>query len=227
MRSRYPSSSTLAYSFGPGPWTPAIKAIIIANIVVFVATSLIRTLEVPLWLNPQDVLHGQVWRLVTYMFVHAGVFHILFNMLSLWMFGVELERMWGTRFFLKFYFITGIAAALTTILVSLIPVPMFEQLYYSRTVGASGAVVAVLLAYAMYFPNRPILLYFIFPIPAKYFVAATLKSNVQGTCTSTVVSPVKGGTVAAALVQSMLRSVWPHRSGSPNRSSKCSWSCSL
>jgi membrane associated rhomboid family serine protease len=171
MRSRYPSSSTLAYSFGPGPWTPAIKAIIIANIVVFVATSLIRTLEVPLWLNPQDVLHGQVWRLVTYMFVHAGVFHILFNMLSLWMFGVELERMWGTRFFLKFYFITGIAAALTTILVSLIPVPMFEQLYYSRTVGASGAVVAVLLAYAMYFPNRPILLYFIFPIPAKYFVA--------------------------------------------------------
>jgi len=171
MRSRYPSSSTLAYSFGPGPWTPAIKAIIIANIVVFVATSLIRTLEVPLWLNPQDVLHGQVWRLVTYMFVHAGVFHILFNMLSLWMFGVELERMWGTRFFLKFYFITGIAAALTTILVSLIPVPMFEQLYYSRTVGASGAVVAVLLAYAMYFPNRPILLYFVFPIPAKYFVA--------------------------------------------------------
>ncbi len=187
MRSRYPSSSTLAYSFGPGPWTPAIKAIIIANSAVFVATSLLRALEVPLWLNPQDVLHGQLWRLVTYMFVHAGVFHILFNMLALWMFGVELERMWGTRYFLKFYFITGIAAALTTILVSLIPMPMFEQLYNSRTVGASGAVVAVLLAYAMYFPNRPILMYFIFPIPAKYFVA------IMG-----AISLMSGGNVAHA-----------------------------
>jgi len=187
MRSRYPSSSTLAYSFGPGPWTPAIKAIIIANVVMFVATSVVRQLEVPLWLNPQDVIHGQVWRLVTYMFVHAGVFHILFNMLSLWMFGVELERMWGTRYFLKFYFITGLAAGLTTILVSLIPLSIFDQLYYSRTVGASGAVVAVLLAYAMYFPNRPILMYFIFPIPAKYFVA------IMG-----AISLMSGGNVAHA-----------------------------
>src|SRR6058998_931275 len=99
-RSRYPSPSSLAYSFGPGPWTPAIKAIIIANVAVFVLTHFAPALQVPLWLNPQDVVHGQAWRLVTYMFVHDEVFHVLFNMLFLWMFGVELESMWGTRFFL-------------------------------------------------------------------------------------------------------------------------------
>jgi membrane associated rhomboid family serine protease len=171
MRSRYPSSSTLAYSFGPGPWTPAIKAIIIANVAVFVLTYFAPALQVPLWLNPQDVVHGQVWRLVTYMFVHDGVFHVLFNMLFLWMFGVELERMWGTRFFLQYYFITGIAAAFTTIVVSFVPLAALEQLYFSRTVGASGAVVAVLLAYGLYFPNREIFIYGIFPLRAKYLLA--------------------------------------------------------
>jgi membrane associated rhomboid family serine protease len=171
MRSRYPSSSTFAYSFGPGPLTPAIKAIVAANVAVFVVTFLQRAVEVPLWLNPQSVVHGQVWRLATYMFVHEGMFHILFNMLALWMFGVELERTWGSRFFVKYYFLCGVAAAMTTVLMSFLPFLGFEQLYFSRTVGASGAVMGVLLAYALYFPNRPIYMYFVFPIPAKYFVA--------------------------------------------------------
>ena len=170
MRSRYPSSSTLAYSFGPGPWTPAIKALIIANVTVFVVTYFLPVLLVPLWLTPQDVVHGQVWRLVTYMFLHGGVTHILFNMLFLWMFGVELERMWGTRNFLKYYFVTGVAAALTTIVVSFVPLFGLGSLYFTRTVGASGAVVAVLLAYGLYFPNREILFYGIFPIRAKYLL---------------------------------------------------------
>jgi rhomboid family protein len=170
MRSRYPSSSTLAYSFGPGPWTPAIKALIIANVTVFVVTYFLPLLQVPLWLTPQDVVHGQVWRLVTYMFLHGGVSHILFNMLFLWMFGVELERMWGTRNFLKYYFVTGVAAALTTIVVSFVPLFGLGSLYVARTVGASGAVVAVLLAYGLYFPNREILFYGIFPIRVKYFL---------------------------------------------------------
>jgi membrane associated rhomboid family serine protease len=171
MRPRYPSTSTLAYSFGPGPWTPAIKAIIITNVAVFVLTYLEPALEVPLWLNPQSVVHGEIWRLVTYMFVHDGVFHVLFNMLFLWMFGVELERMWGTRYFVKYYFVTGVAAALTTIVLSFLPVFNLGQLYFSRTVGASGAVVAVLLAFGLYFPNREIFIYGIFPLRAKYLLA--------------------------------------------------------
>ena len=64
---------------------------------------------------------GWIWQLVTYQFLHAGVFHILFNMLSLWMFGTDLERLWGTPFFTRYYFVTGIGAGLTTILVSLLP----------------------------------------------------------------------------------------------------------
>ena len=96
-------------SFGPGPLTPAVKAIVIANVAVFVVTYLVPALEVPLWLNPQDVMHAEAWRLVTYMFVHGGFFHLLFNMLAIWMFGVELERMWGTRYFATYYFVSAAA----------------------------------------------------------------------------------------------------------------------
>ncbi len=170
MRSRYPSAGSFAYSFGPGPLTPAIKALVIANVAMFVLSYVVR-FEGVLGLHPAAVF-GQlaVWQPVTYMFLHGGIFHILFNMLALWMFGVELERMWGSRFFTQYYFVTGIGAAATTLLLSLMPIGIADQLYYSTTIGASGAVYGVLLAYGLYFPNRPIYLYFIFPIPAKYFV---------------------------------------------------------
>jgi membrane associated rhomboid family serine protease len=171
MRSRYPSS-TLAYSFGPGPLTPAIKAIVVANVAAFLISLVIPAITLIFGLRPADIfgrLH--VWQPVTYMFLHAGIFHILFNMLALWMFGVELERMWGSRYFVQYYFICGVGAAMTTMLLSFVPGSFGDQLYYSLTIGASGAIYGILLAYALYFPNRPILLYFIFPIPAKYFVA--------------------------------------------------------
>ena len=168
------ATSTFGYSFGPGPLTPAVKAIILANVAMFLAEFVIqRTAGISLndvfGLRPVAVLQGlQVWLLVSYMFLHGGVFHILFNMLALWMFGVELERMWGTRYFTKFYFVTGIGAGVVHILASL--TPFGASAYVLPTVGASGAIYGILLAYAMYFPNRPILMYFFFPIPAKYFV---------------------------------------------------------
>jgi membrane associated rhomboid family serine protease len=174
MRSRYPATSTFASSFGPGPLTPAIKAIVLVNVAMFIAEAIIaRTVGIPLssflGLRPVAVVQGlQVWQVVTYMFLHGGVFHILFNMLALWMFGVELERMWGSKYFTKFYFVTGIGAGVVHILASL--TPFGASAYVIPTVGASGAIYGVLLAYAMYFPNRPIYLYFVFPIPAKYFV---------------------------------------------------------
>jgi len=104
------------------------------------------------------------------MFIHAGLFHILFNMLALWMFGTEFERMWGTKAFLKFYFAVGAGAGLLTVLVSLLPFAPLRQLYGSDIIGASGAVYGLLLAYGMYFPDRPIYMYFVFPIPARIFV---------------------------------------------------------
>ena len=106
-----------------------------------------------LGLSPQAVFEQlAVWQPFTYMFLHStgGVGHILFNMLSLWMIGTELERTWGTRFFAKYYFITGVGAAATSLLLSLFS----DSIYYSVTVGASGAIYGLLLAYGMYFPNR-------------------------------------------------------------------------
>lgn len=164
---RYPSTTSV--SFGPGRITPAVKLLIIVNLVMFVLNLIVPAMTLRLGLQPQAVFEQfALWQLVTYMFLHdiGGVGHILINMLSLWMFGTELERTWGTRFFTKYYFVTGIGAAVTTLIVSL----FVGDIYYTITVGASGAIYGLLLAYGMYFPNRPIYLYFVFPIPAKYFV---------------------------------------------------------
>src|SRR3954464_11301631 len=164
------SSSTL--SFGAGPLSTTLKVLIAANVAAFITTSFAPSLLEYLGLTPSLVLHQfWVWQLATYMFLHGGVFHLLFNMLALWMFGAELERTWGTRYFLKFYFVTGVGAAALTVLASLLPFDFTENLYRSNIIGASGAVYGLLLAYAMYFPDRPIYMYFVFPIPAKVFVA--------------------------------------------------------
>ncbi len=139
---RYPSryASQSSFSFGPGPISTALKIIIGVNVAMFLATTIVPELRIQLGLVPMWVVTRlHVWQLVTYMFIHAGVFHILFNMLALWMFGAELERVWGTRYFLKFYFVTGIGAGVLTVLVSLLPFAPVAQLYASDIIGASGA----------------------------------------------------------------------------------------
>lgn len=166
---RYPSSG-VSHSFGPGRLTPAVQVLIITNVVLFVLNMIVGdAMTLRLGLSPQAVFEQfALWQPFTYMFLHStgGVGHILVNMLSLWMFGTELERTWGTRFFTKFYLITGVGAAATSLLLSF----FVDGVYYSVTVGASGAIYGLLLGYGMYFPNRPIYLYFIFPIPARIFV---------------------------------------------------------
>jgi membrane associated rhomboid family serine protease len=164
----------MTYAFGPGPWTPAVRLIILTNVVVFLATLVMPQLILGLFgLSPQDVLTGgRIWEPVTYLFVHSprSFGHILFNMLAVWMFGVELERRWGTVAFARYYFVTGIGAGLTTVLVSLLPFEATAPVYYTTTVGASGAVYGLLLAWAMIFPHRQILFMLIFPVPARIFV---------------------------------------------------------
>jgi membrane associated rhomboid family serine protease len=174
--SRYGGST---FSFGPGPLSTALKYLIGANVGLFVLPAVVG-LWAPalasrfLWtfgLKPGDVIgEFHIWQLVTYMFLHGGVIHVVFNMLALWMFGTELERIWGTRDFLKFYFVTGVGAAVLTVLVSLLPFEFGAALRDSIVIGASGAIYGLLLAYGMYFPDRPIYMYLLFPIPAKYFV---------------------------------------------------------
>ena len=149
-----------------------MKALIGANVVMFLAQKVAPSLTEVLGLVPPDVFGRlRIWQLATYMFLHGGVFHILFNMLALWMFGAELERIWGTRYFLKFYFVTGIGAGALTVLFSTLPFSFAQQVQHSIVIGASGAIYGLLLAYALYFPDRPIYMYFVFPIPAKVFVA--------------------------------------------------------
>ena len=183
---RYPSPYASSFSFGPGPISTALKALIGANVAMFFATAFVPSLTRWLGLSPLAVLTQlRLWQLITYMFLHGGVFHIVFNMLALWMFGAELERMWGTRYFLKFYFVTGAGAGVITVLVAVLPFAFSQQVMYSLTIGASGAIYGLLLAYAMYFPDRPIYMYFVFAIPAKYFVlimgAISFFSSVSGT----------------------------------------------
>jgi membrane associated rhomboid family serine protease len=168
---RYSPSPSISYSFGPGPITFAVKWIIIANIVVFVITTFTRGAFDYFGLIPERVIEsGWIWQLVTYMFLHANTLHILFNMLGIWMFGVELERQWGTTFFVRYYAASGIGGGLTFLLVSLLPFEAFAQSYITPAVGASGALFGLLLAYATYYPHRPVLLLLVF-VPAKVFVA--------------------------------------------------------
>jgi membrane associated rhomboid family serine protease len=170
MPRRY-SPYASSFSFGPGPLSTAMKGLIGANVVVFLAETIVQPLTGMLGLIPAAVLGElQIWRLGSYMFLHASLSHILFNMLALWMFGSELERTWGTRYFLKFYFVTGVGAGILTALFSLLPFEFANQLYQANVIGASGAIYGLLLAYGLSFPDRPIYLYFLFPIPAKYFV---------------------------------------------------------
>jgi len=171
MRRYAPGPTGLSYSFGPGPITPAVKWLIIANVAMFVATLVYRDIITFLGLIPQLVFEGLwIWQPATYLFLHGGAFHILFNMLGIWMFGVELERRWGTPFFLKYYAVTGIGAGLTVLFVSLLPLAATAGTYQAVTIGASGALYGLLMAFAIYFPDRPILMFLLFPIPAKYFV---------------------------------------------------------
>jgi rhomboid family protein len=151
-----------------GSTTPAVKTLLLANVAVFlfqaVAERLVQVrIDRLFGLVPYDVIHHLfLWQLATYMFLHAGLLHIGFNMLALWMFGTELESLWGTPRFLRFYFITGIGAAIMTTLVT--------PNSYTITIGASGAIYGLLAAYGLLFPDRIILVYFVLPIKAKYLV---------------------------------------------------------
>lgn len=144
---------------------PAVKHLLIINVLVFVATftpGIGRILQHYGPLYPVGSGNFYIWQLVTYMFMHAGFAHIFFNMFALWMFGQSVENFWGTRRFTIYYFLTGIGAALLHMAIGV----------SAPTLGASGAVYGILLAFGMMFPNRIIM--FIFPpipIKAKYFVA--------------------------------------------------------
>ena len=147
------------------------KNLLIINVAVFVATYIFRGIGVDL--NNVLGLHFflapdfHIYQLFTYMFAHGGFSHIFFNMFALWMFGRIMEQVWGGRRFLIYYIFCGIGAAITQ--------ELFQLLGfispYAMTIGASGAVYGILLAFGMTFPNERLFIIPIpFPIKAKYFV---------------------------------------------------------
>ncbi len=158
-------------SFFP-PFTRMVKGLIIVTTAVFLVTYLPLRLfgwQAPylyLGLQPFAVVHRlYLWQPFTYLFLHGGFFHILFNMFALWMFGPDLEMLWGESKFLKFYFLTGVGAGLFDVVLS-----SFFGSPFAITIGCSGAIYGLLLAYGLTFPDRPIFLWFIIPIKAKWFV---------------------------------------------------------
>ena len=154
------------FSYKPTLFTSAIKVLVSVNFGIFVLQTLSNAegLFFPLFgLVPRMVWSElMIWQPFTYLFFHGGIWHVLINMFVLWMFGSELERLWGKSHFLKFYFVTGVGSGLLTILFSLQSI--------TPIVGASGAVYGVLLAYGLTYPNRQIYLYGIIPIKSIWFV---------------------------------------------------------
>ena len=146
------------------PLPPATQALLLANVAIFFLGDLLDPgMVAPFALWP---IGGGFWpwQIVTYAFLHGGFNHLFFNMLGLWMFGSELEQIWGRNRFLIFYFASVIAAALTQLVVNAL---LGSQ---APTIGASGGLFGLLLAFAMIFPNRIILLFFVIPMKAKYLV---------------------------------------------------------
>jgi len=160
---------------------PVIKNLLILNGLVFLAqivpqTNALLITWFGLWpLGGSPVIGlGDFWpwQLVSYGFLHGGISHLLFNMFALWMFGVQIENTWGSSRFAVFYFVCVIGAAL-------IQLPVItadfithggDPRWWVPTIGASGGVFGLLLAFGMMFPDQPIYLYFLFPVKAKWFV---------------------------------------------------------
>ena len=152
----YSPTSSNPFGFVVTPW---VKRLLIANAAVFLVTLAFGGLLPYLVFTPAEAL-TRPWTVATYMFVHVGFFHLLFNMLALFFFGPPLEDRWGSREFVKFYFIAGAGGALLSLL--------FPN---QAIAGASGAVYGVLVAFAFYWPDNPIYFWGIFPIKAKWLVA--------------------------------------------------------
>jgi len=169
-------SNSNAVSLAFPPFKGAIKWLVIVNAAVYLLSLIgqltiadfMSTRDTWLGLIPTQVIHGLLWQLVSYSFLHSGLWHILFNMLMLWMFGAEFETQWGGRRFLEFYFFCVIGAALVT---TAIAYTGFLLSPHTVTIGASGGVFGILLAYGMIYGDREI---FMFPLPfrikAKYMV---------------------------------------------------------
>jgi membrane associated rhomboid family serine protease len=150
---------------------PVTTALIVANVALFLLQSVLPGIIVPFALWPLATASAGAgpsflpWQIVTYAFLHGSLLHLAFNMFALYMFGGAIERVFGTRRYVLFYFVSVISAAIAQLVVAALSGAIYP------TIGASGGVFGLLLAYGMYFPhNRVMLLFPPIPLPARVFV---------------------------------------------------------
>lgn len=204
----YSSGFSNPFGFIVTPW---VKKLLIANAGVFLFTLAFGAVVRYLQFTP-STMYLMPWTVVTYMFVHAGFFHLFINMLALFFFGPPLEDRWGGREFLKFYFLTGAGGALLSFVIFLVFLT-FQTANLAASaasiVGASAAVYGVMVAFAMYWPDNPIYIWGIFPVKAKYLVGLlvgiSLFSSVSGGGSNVAHLAHLGGAVAAF---AYLKSPW-------------------
>lgn len=181
-----------------GPLTPGVKKLLILNGSIFLIQQIAglvtdgRIIDVIFGLSHEGFAQNfMLWQPFTYMFFHAGWLHIFFNLLGLWMFAGELENFLGESRFLKYYILSGLGAGLFIALMN-----YYVFLNYgssSVTIGASGALYAVLIGYAMLWPNREVLLYFLIPVKIKYLLLAFGLMEFFGTLST---AAGKGGNIS-------------------------------
>ncbi len=176
---QYYQRAQFRFGFNGNFITPAVRYLIFANGFIFLLQLLIGN-QLISWFGLHPVYIYKkfyIWQFFTYMFLHGDFLHILLNMFILWMFGCEVERYWGDKEFLKYYFICGIGAGFFHLI--------FNMTSNIPVVGASGAIYGILIAFAMLFPERPIMLFPLFiSLKAKYwaiiFAAIALMLGVLG-----------------------------------------------
>jgi membrane associated rhomboid family serine protease len=152
------------FRFGPAQGlTPVVRWLLIANVVSWIAQFAAGSFLMEHFaLHPSQIIsEWKFWQLLSYMFLHGSFFHLFFNMFTLWMFGCEVERTLGSSYFLKYYLLTGVSGGLLQILLN-----WGDP---AAIIGASAAIYGVLVAFAVLFPERPImlLLFFILPVQLK------------------------------------------------------------
>lgn len=158
--------------FSAPPVSPAVKVLLAVSALGFLAQLVCEQfwgipLAAYLGFVPARLLSFWIWQPITYSFLHAGMFHLLFNLLVVWSVGSELERLWGVRTFLAFYLVCAVGGAVTHGVFSLLgigPGPMFP------VIGSSGVVYGLLLAYGILFGDRMMYFFMLFPLEARYFV---------------------------------------------------------
>lgn len=219
-----------SYRLKPNPMLPpVIKRLLFLNIAIFIIQS-VTSLEdhlidwFALWpigmpegysrfsqLN--DIPTFQVWQIVSYSFLHGNFMHLFFNMFALWMFGIQIEQLWGARRITVYYFVCVIGAAIIQLIVNGVPESIEE---YVPTIGASGGVFGILLAFGMMFPNQRLFLLFPpIPVKAKWVVIAygvlELLLGVTGTQTTVAHFAHLGGMLFGLLLIQYWRGRFPFR----------------